>query len=769
MKGKRLAAMMLTLVMTLSLLATSASAVSFTDMTNHWAKEDVEYLANLGVVKGLSDTTFAPNQKMTACEALLFCSRTTGVSATDKEKIAKAWAEKLKDLLPEAMYSWAAEEMAVCLETGIITEAELKAMNDAGGLTKSISRENLAMYLVRAMQLAPLAQSLTSYPLTFADASSIAPSLQPYVYLLSMYGIVKGNQANQFLPQDSLTRAEMATMLRRALDFMDERGIYAELPAYTDYEWVGGTIAAVTNAGNGVTLLTLNSDLSGTQSISLPAGVQIYENNMLSTTSALRAGQYARVNLNKQGAAQSVRLGGALTSFTGSVSSVTQDSLVMVVDGISRSMTIDRFTKVKVGNNVGDSSLIDLEAGYTSAICYVDGMGHLAGVSFAGGSRAEGGLLTKVEDTVGGQTLLVSAFNGEINQYTLPTGAGVTINGLVGTLTSANVGDYVSLRVSNDDPTRLVSIGVDTITQYIQGSIKSFTYTKAVNDIALTNLGTGYSTTYEIAPNATVRYNGQEILLRDLEKSSYATLQFSGGQVVMIDAYPASATTQGTIQSISYGTTTTLTVLTDGEQVVSFTLDLTSLPTVYRDGVVSSIDKLKTGDHVIVTVRYNKVTTLETTSQNANVTGTITRVVQDTSGITVDVRLSDGTTASYTVSEGVSVSQDGTPISIYDLKYNDKVAMVVSGDQVISMEVDKSASAGTQLTGTVLIPNTKEKTLMIQLSDGNAVVVDTSSSNFMSSDGSSSSLGSLRVGDSVQVYGSYSGAQFKATLVIRLL
>ena len=57
---------------------------------------------------------------------------------------------------------------------------------------------------------------------------------------------------------------------------------------------------------------------------------------------------------------------------------------------------------------------------------------------------------------------------------------------------------------------------------------------------------------------------------------------------------------------------------------------------------------------------------------------------------------------------------------------------------------------------------------MIQLSDGNAVVVDTSSSNFMSSGGSSSSLGSLRVGDSVQVYGSYSGAQFKATLVIRL-
>ena len=80
------------------------------------------------------------------------------------------------------------------------------------------------------MQLAPLAQSLTSYPMSFADTTSISASLQPYVYLLNMYGIVKGNELNRFLPQNSLTRAEMATMLRRAIDFMDERGIYAELP-----------------------------------------------------------------------------------------------------------------------------------------------------------------------------------------------------------------------------------------------------------------------------------------------------------------------------------------------------------------------------------------------------------------------------------------------------------------------------------------------------------------------------------------------------------
>mgnify|MGYP000087362415 CR=1 FL=1 len=115
---------------------------------------------------------------------------------------------------------------------------------------------------------------------------------------------------------------------------------------------------------------------------------------------------------------------------------------------------------------------------------------------------------------------------------------------------------------------------------------------------------------------------------------------------------------------------------------MTFELDLTDLPAIYRDGKSSSLDKIKSGDTVVVTVRYNKVTTLETTPQSANVTGTITRVVQDAAGITFDVKLTDGSTASYTVSEGVSVTQDGTAVSLYTLKPNDAVAMVVSGGDV---------------------------------------------------------------------------------------
>ena len=115
--------------------------------------------------------------------------------------------------------------MAVCLETGIISVTELEAMCSSGALLKSITRESLSMYLVRAMQLEPMAKNLTNYSMSFADTASISQALRPYVYLLNTYGIVQGTTANQFMPQGSLTRAEMATMLRRAIDFMDEQGI----------------------------------------------------------------------------------------------------------------------------------------------------------------------------------------------------------------------------------------------------------------------------------------------------------------------------------------------------------------------------------------------------------------------------------------------------------------------------------------------------------------------------------------------------------------
>ena len=93
--------------------------------------------------------------------------------------------------------------------------------------------------------------------------------------------------------------------------------------------------------------------------------------------------------------------------------------------------------------------------------------------------------------------------------------------------------------------------------------------------------------------------------------------------------------------------------------------------------------------------------------------------------------------------------------------------MVVNGDQVNSIEVQGGGSS-TQLNATVLLPNASDGTLMVQLENGTVLTVDVSKASVVSTAGGGMTLNSLKVGDSVQIYGTYSGSKFMATLVLKL-
>lgn len=126
----------------------------------------------------------------------------------------------------------------------------------------------------------------------------------------------------------------MATMLSRALAFMEERGTITDLSEYDDYDFTQGTIAAVTKGDSGVVVLTLTGDLTGaTSSISLPADAVIYENNMETSSSSLKAGKHVRIALTSNGVAEDVYLSAALEEFTGSVNGIEDDSIALTVGG----------------------------------------------------------------------------------------------------------------------------------------------------------------------------------------------------------------------------------------------------------------------------------------------------------------------------------------------------------------------------------------------------------------------------------------------------
>lgn len=774
MKLKRFVALTASLALTLSLTAVPAAAITFTDVpSTYWGYEDIAKMSNLGYAKGYEDGTFKPDGKMTAAETLLFCARAAGVDTDTQAKIAQARAEEMTQLLPESMISWAAKEMAVAVEAGVLSLSELNALSQAGSLTKTITRENICLYLVRAMQLEPLAKSLTTYSLSYKDKSAISAALQPYVYVLTNFGIVKGTETGNFDPSGAVTRAQMTAMLNRALAFMDTAGIRTELSEYTAYDWQAGTISAVTTAGDGAAVLTLSSDFQGTRSYSIPASAKVYEDNMLTAASALKTGQYVRLNLTSSGTVSEARLSGALTTCSGSVSSLADGQLSVLVNGAVKNFTVDRFTDVMVGKTAGDRSLIDEDAGYASAVCYVDELGHLAGVKLSGGTQLVTGLVKSVSTSSGATTLQVALFNGVTYTYTLPAGIAVTVNGVLGSLSSGNAGDYVQVRVSNDSM-EAASVAVDTVTQYVQGPIKRLGTVGTAKSVYIADVYTGKEVSYTVSSGAVITYNGDSRTATQIESGWYATALISNSMISQLTAYSGSVTVEGTLTSIRYGTTTVLSVTKADGTRVSYDLDITDLPAITRDGKSGSIDQLRTGDSVTVTLRYNEVSEIAATAQSANLTGTIARITMESDGVTMDLKLSDGTTETYAVSEGVSVTQNGSSSNIYSLKPGYTVALVTEGDSVISIAVTGTASSASSLTGTVLLTSSSgsTRTMTVQVTDSlgktSLVTVNVKGASLLNLSGASLSLSTgFAAGDTVIAYGSYDGATFVATIVIK--
>lgn len=771
---------MLALVMVLTMSVLPASAVStFPDVQTHWGKSYIEAMTSANMFKGYEDGTFKPENKLTTAEALALCARAVGLDSSTTLDIATDRFDEVKRLLNNDQ-SWFYQEFSVCLATGILTTADLKTLYQSGALTRPISKEDMAVYLVRAMQLGPMSERLTTYPMSFSDVSAIRESAKPSVYLLSIYGIVEGDTKNEFGPKGEVTRAIMATMLTRSIAYMQSHGTSPDLPAYTDYAFQQGTIAVTPNDTGSVILLNLNSDLTGAPigAISLPSDVTIYENNMESTSTALKAGRHARVCYDNRGRAASVRVSDALEVFTAAVSGIDGDNIALTVEGEGRLVTMDRFTQVQIGaKTVGDRSIVDPAGGYTTAVCKLDDQGRLAAIQFTGGTRQMEGIIsgfTRATTTSASATIQVVGFDGVTRTFTVPSSATITVNGMISPINSSHVGHYISLRISDEENT-VQSAAVDTVSEYVQGVVKSVSTSN--DTITLSRLNNSKSTTYDVSSSAIITYDGESTLLKNIKKNYFVTLRIVNDYVTMVQASPSSAVTSGilTDRVFDAGTDTTVTfVVTQPDNTkISFKVDLADPPTVVRDDVDSTVDKLRTGDEVEVTVRYNEVTRIVAHTQSVNVTGTIDRIIQEKTGYTLDMTLTSGEEVSYAVNSTVSVMQNGKSVALSTLKPGYRLGMAVNGDQVTSIEIQQAVNSGNKLSGSIIyvdyiedviylraVTDTGDEEMVTVAITGSTIILDVATSEELA-------LRELKSSDIVEVNGAYSGTVFKATIILR--
>jgi flagellar motor protein MotB len=183
-----------------------AKDARFNDTYQHWAKQYIEDMAAVGLLKGYPDGSFKPDQKLSQAEALSLVMRI----AADAADVIIIDEDEDKDEL-DKIPAWVRGDADKACKKGII---KLNRFHSA----MQASRAQVAVMIAKALGLEPVDTS----NLPFKDGLLISKEDLGYIIALYEEGIISGSPNGNFNPNSAITRAEMASILQRLLDLIED-------------------------------------------------------------------------------------------------------------------------------------------------------------------------------------------------------------------------------------------------------------------------------------------------------------------------------------------------------------------------------------------------------------------------------------------------------------------------------------------------------------------------------------------------------------------
>lgn len=171
-------------------------STTFTDIKNHWAKENIEKLITKGIVSGYPDGTFKPDKTITRAEfASMLCN-------------VFKFKDKGNNIFADTKEHWAKDNISKAASAGVVSGYD--AYNF--GPDDLITREQMAVMIARANNLAPIQEELD-----FSDNNRISSWAKPSMVIVNKQGIMAGYPDNTIKPQGKASRAEAVTVIVKAL------------------------------------------------------------------------------------------------------------------------------------------------------------------------------------------------------------------------------------------------------------------------------------------------------------------------------------------------------------------------------------------------------------------------------------------------------------------------------------------------------------------------------------------------------------------------
>ncbi|MEG0703435.1 MAG: S-layer homology domain-containing protein, partial [Christensenella sp.] len=150
-----------------------ANAPKFSDIANHWAKNDIEFVTARGLLAGTDKSTFSPNSSVTT---RVFAAALTKLSGKDVSTIVE------------------------------------NSNKDA-----AISRQDIAVIMQNFAKLTNYNLPKLREKINFSDVTSDA------ITSLQMAGVIMGKDGNRFDPTATATRAEASAVLRRYVELVIDK------------------------------------------------------------------------------------------------------------------------------------------------------------------------------------------------------------------------------------------------------------------------------------------------------------------------------------------------------------------------------------------------------------------------------------------------------------------------------------------------------------------------------------------------------------------
>ncbi len=171
----------------------------FGDIKNHWAKDYIQKLYDMGIVKGDTENNFNPDKKITRAEVAALAERMLGLDAEYVYIFDDVAADK-----------WYAKSVAAVNSAKIMVgDGKTFRPNDY------ITREELCGFAVKVLRYKNIEQKNAQS--NFADNDEISAWAKQAVGECFARGIVNGVGENRFSPKTNATRAETAVIITKLL------------------------------------------------------------------------------------------------------------------------------------------------------------------------------------------------------------------------------------------------------------------------------------------------------------------------------------------------------------------------------------------------------------------------------------------------------------------------------------------------------------------------------------------------------------------------